>query len=98
MQAYKQSRHGAKDRDSFRIGHLKKVNHPYEFEVKKSAAAILSTPVWPSLLWLVGQPGRLLLGMFYLKKSKIPVNTSIFANLKLVLPHSITPLKSDNFD
>ena len=26
------------------------------------------------------------------------MNTSIFANLKLVLPHSITPLKSDNFD
>ena len=26
------------------------------------------------------------------------MNTSLFANLKLVLPHSITPLKSDNFD
>ena len=97
MQAYKQSRHGAKDRDSFRIGHLKKVNHPYEFEVKKSAAAILSSPVWPSCSgWWVNQGGSCL--GHYLKKSKIPVNTSIFANLKLVLPHSITPLKSDNFD
>ena len=39
------------------MGHLKEVHHPNEFEVKKSAAAILSSSVWLSVA-LVGGSTR----------------------------------------